>query len=43
MTRAFSVQTSEMLAASDLAADVATDLKNELERLAQHWEDLSSE
>ena len=42
MTGAFSAETSEMLAASDLAADAATDLKNELERLTQVWEDLSS-
>ncbi|WP_100484620.1 WXG100 family type VII secretion target [Mycobacteroides abscessus] len=42
MTGAFSAQTSEMLSASDLAADVATDLKAELERLTQVWENLSS-
>ncbi|MEU9805001.1 WXG100 family type VII secretion target [Mycobacterium sp. NPDC050853] len=41
MTGAFSAQTSEMLAASDLAADAANDLKGELERLTQVWEDLS--
>ncbi|MBB4853393.1 WXG100 family type VII secretion target [Mycobacteroides chelonae] len=42
MTGSFSTQTSEMLAASDLAADAATHLKNELERLSQVWEDLTS-
>lgn len=42
MTEAFSAQTSEMLSASDLAADTSTDLKNELERITHAWEDLSS-
>lgn len=42
MTGAFSAQTSEMLGASDLAAEVATDLKNEFERLTHVWDDLSS-
>lgn len=41
MTGAFSAQTTEMLAASDLAADAAADLKAELDRLLQKWEDLS--
>ncbi|MFA4080454.1 WXG100 family type VII secretion target [Mycobacteroides salmoniphilum] len=41
MAGAFSAQTSEMLGASDLAADAATDLKSELDRLTQVWEDLS--
>ncbi len=31
-----------MLAVSDLAADAATDLKNELDQLSRVWEDLSS-
>lgn len=42
MTGAFSAETSEMLGASDLAADAATGLKAELERLTRVWEDLSS-
>lgn len=42
MTGAFSAQTSEMLGASDLAAEAATDLKSELERLTHVWDDLSS-
>ncbi|RIU01912.1 WXG100 family type VII secretion target [Mycobacteroides abscessus] len=42
MTGAFSVQTSEMLGASDLAADAARDLQQELERLTQRWEDIAS-
>lgn len=42
MTGAFSAQTSEMLSASDLAADASIDLKNELERITHAWEDLSS-
>lgn len=42
MTGAFSSETVEMLSASDLAADIATDLKRELDLLIQRWEDLSS-
>lgn len=41
MTGAFSVQTSEMLAVADLAADAATDLSSELDKLKQKWEDLA--
>jgi WXG100 family type VII secretion target len=42
VTGMFSVQTSEMLGVSDLAADAAIELRGELERLTQAWEDLSA-